>query len=81
MEKLYTLKTFLKMAGGRMYCIYPLSYPPPGSVLGHKLQKPSKVSGIFQSLGTTNFFCKWQSQRGQRWHNAPLNTLLDASVY
>ena len=44
MEKLYTSKTFLKMAGGR------------GSASDHKLQKPSKESGIFYSLGTTIFF-------------------------
>ena len=35
MEKLYTSKTFLKVAGER------------GSAPGHKLQKPSKESGIF----------------------------------
>ena len=39
MEKLYTLKIFLKMAGGRMH----IPHPTPG----HKLQKPSKESGIF----------------------------------
>ena len=27
----------------------------PGSTPGHKLQKPSKQCGIFQSLGTINF--------------------------
>ena len=51
MEKLYTLKTLLKMAGGG--CIF-LTYPP-GSAPGHKLQKPSKESGIFWSLGTISF--------------------------
>ena len=30
---------------------YPSSYPS-GFAPGHKLQKPSKKSGIFQSLGT-----------------------------
>ena len=38
--KLYTSKTFLKMAGGKD--VYPSSYAP-----GHKLQKPSKESGTF----------------------------------
>ena len=67
MKKLYTSKTFLKMAGGRMDtpdpppldpwmdASYPRmysSYPAPG----HKLQKPSKESGLLQSLGTINFF-------------------------
>ena len=51
MEKLYTLKAFLKMTGGRMHS----SHPSPESVPGHKLQKSSKESGIFQSLGTINF--------------------------
>ena len=41
---------------------------------GHKLQKPSKESGKFQSLGTINFvlFAKRQSQKsggGGAWPN------------
>ena len=44
MEKLYTSKTFLKMAVGG--CV-PLILPP-----GHKLQKPLKEFGIFYSLDT-----------------------------
>ena len=48
MEKLYASKTILKMAGGRMHT----PHPTPGSIPGHKLRKPSKESGIFQSLGT-----------------------------
>ena len=51
---------------------------------GHKLQNPSKESGIFQSLGTiyfVNFLLKDKVKRrgrggGEGWHNAPLNTLL-----
>ena len=44
---------------------YPSSYPP-GPAPGHKLQKLSKESGIFQSLGTISFviFTKKQSQKG-----------------
>ena len=62
MEKLYTSKTTLKMAGRG--CI-PLILPPR-SVPSHKLQKPSKEYGIFQLLGTINFvlFAKRQSQKG-----------------
>ena len=43
---------------------------PPVSASGHKLQKPSKESGIFQSLGTIKFvlFAKRQNQRGA-WPN------------
>ena len=48
MEKLYKSKAFLKMAGGRMHT----PHPTPVSAPGHKLQKPSKASGIFQSIGT-----------------------------
>ena len=44
MEKLYTSKTSLKMAGRG-----------PRSVPSHKLQKPPKEYGIFQQLGTINF--------------------------
>ena len=44
---------------------------PHVSAPGHKLQKPSKESGIFQSLGTINFvlFTKRQNQRGGAWPN------------
>ena len=60
MEKLYTSKAFLKMASKKMHNPYPT---PPGSNLGHKLQKPSKESGIFQSLGTINFVLFTKRQR------------------
>ena len=67
MEKLYTSKTFLKWLVGE--CM-PLILAP-----GHKLQKPSKESGIFQSLGTVNFVFVYQKAElkevGAR-HNAPL---------
>ena len=43
MEKLYTSKALLKMAGGRMHT----PHPPSVSAPGHKLQKPPKESGIF----------------------------------
>ena len=52
MEKLYTSKIVLKMASGRMHTPHPT---PLGSAPGHKLQKPSKESGMFQSLGTISF--------------------------
>ena len=42
MEKLYTSKTFLKMAGGRMHTLHST---PLGSASGHKLRKPSKEFG------------------------------------
>ena len=52
MKKLYISKTFLKKAGGRKHAPHPIL---PRSVPGHKLQKPSKESGIFQSHGTIYF--------------------------
>ena len=52
MKKLYTSKTFSKTTGGRRHT---LILPLPTSAPGHKLQKPSKESGIFQSHGTINF--------------------------
>ena len=67
MEKLYTSKTFSKWLVGE--CM-PLILAP-----GHKLQKPSKESGLFQSLGTINFVFFFTKRRSQkRWgarHNAP----------
>ena len=65
MKKLYTSKMFLNMAGGTMHIAYPLFYPP-GSAPGPKLQKPSKESGIFQSLGTItcSFLLKGRVKRG-----------------
>ena len=59
MEKLHTSKAFLKMAGGRMHI------PHPTLLYGHKLQKLSKESGIFQFLGTIIlFFLKSRVKRG-----------------
>ena len=56
-----------------------LSSYPPRSAPGHKLRKPSKESGIFQSLGTINFvlFIKRRSRKGDHGPMAlSLNTLL-----
>ena len=52
MEKLYTSKNIFE--NGWLENAYPSSYPP-GSAPRYKLQKLSKESGIFQSLGTINF--------------------------
>ena len=62
MEKLYTLKTFLKMAGGKMHT----PHLTPGSVPGYKHQKPSKESAYSSHLAplTLFFFTKRQSQKG-----------------
>ena len=61
MEKLYSSKTFLKMAGGRMHAPHPIPLNPP-LVISHRNQ-----CGIFQSLDSINFvlFTKKQSQKGK----------------
>ena len=63
-----------------MLCI-PL-IQPPGSAPGHKLQKSSKESGIFQTPGAINFvlfYKKAESKGGQCTMLPPLNTLLLAT--
>ena len=49
---------------------YPSEFAP-----GHKLQRPSKESGIFQTLAplVLFLFAKRQSQKGggRAWHNSP----------
>ena len=69
MEKLCASKTFFEMAGGGMHTLVL----PPGSAPGHQLQKPSKDSGIFQSLGTISFFFilfkgRVKREGGGAWH-------------
>ena len=49
MEKLYTSKTFLKMAGGWVHTLYPTPLDPPVAISYRNLQK------IFQSLGIISF--------------------------
>ena len=59
------------------------SFYPSGFAPGHKLQKPSKKSGIVQSLGTISIISVyWKAElkrRGGAWRSgSPLNTLLRA---
>ena len=66
MEKLYTSKTFLKMAGGRMHTPHPTP--------DHKfLHKSSKESGNFSHLAplVLFFFTKKQSEEGGYGTMAP----------
>ena len=55
-----------------------------GFATGHKLQKPSKESGMFQSLGTISFvlfLLKGRVKKGEGWYNGPpLNTLLVINI-
>ena len=69
MHKLHTSKTFLKMVGGKMYSL-PLILPP-GSVSDHKQQKPSKESGLFQSLSTINFVFLLKDRVKRGGHGQP----------
>ena len=52
-EKIVYIKNYLKMASWRMHTPHPT--PSPGSLPGHKLQKLSRESEIFQLFGTINF--------------------------
>ena len=52
MENLYISKTFLKMVVRKRHTPH---LTPLGSDPGHNLQKPSRESDIFQSLGSINF--------------------------
>ena len=69
MEKLYTLKAFLKMAGGRMHTPHPT--PQAISYRNHQ-----KSLAYFSHLAPLIlfFFTKRQSQKkegGGAWHNGP----------
>ena len=73
MEKLYTGTSKMIFENGRWEDALSSLYPP-GSASGHKLQKPSKGSGIFQSLGSIN--CSFLLKNGVKWgkgawRNAP----------
>ena len=76
MAKLYSSKTFLKMAGGRMHSKH--TPPPiPGSAPDYKLHYRNHQKNLtyFSHLAPLIlFFCtKWQSQKGEGrpWRNAP----------
>ena len=75
MEKMYTSKTVLKVAGGRMHTPHPTSL-----AIGYATETIKRVYPIFRSLGTINFviFTKRQSQKGEAMAQQPpsLNTLL-----
>ena len=80
MEKLNLLKTFLKMAGGRMHTPHPNSlYPPPA--ISYRNHQKSRTHFSHLAVGTINLvlFTTRLSQKRGAWLNAllpPLNTLL-----
>ena len=82
MEKLYTSKTVLKMAGGKMYTPHPTPLDPPLAISYTNHQKSLAYFSHLASL-ILFFFTKKQSQKGETWPNAPhlLNTLLALSTH
>ena len=77
--KVAYIKNILKMARGWMHTPHLIPVDPP-LANGHKLQKPLKESGIYQSFGTISFvgfLLKGRVKRG-RDGTMPLslNTLL-----
>ena len=73
MEKLYTSKILLKMAGGRMHTCHPA---PPNPLRAINYKNHQKSLAYFSHLAPLIlfFFTKKQSQKGGggAWHNAPL---------
>ena len=77
MKKLYTSKSFLKTTGGGIDTSHlsPLDQPLAISW--------GKESGYFNHSAPLIlfFFTKRQSQKGEPWHNAPLNALLRSQMF
>ena len=77
MVTLYTSKTLLKTASGRMYTpglhSTPLDLPLAMSCRNHR-----KILAYFRYLTPSVFFFlrKGRVKKGGAWHNVPLNTLL-----
>ena len=63
MEKLYALKTFLKMAGGNMHTPHPISLDPPLAISYRNHHRSSAYSSHLAPI-VLFFFNKKQSQKG-----------------
>ena len=70
MEKLYTLKTFLKMAGGRMHTLHPTSLYPPLAISYRNYQKSVAYFSPLAPL-ILFFFTKRQSQNRGAMRQCP----------
>ena len=80
MEKMFTSKTFLKLAGGRMHTPHPTSLDSPLTISYRNHQKSLAYFSHLAPL-ILFVFIKKQSQKGGPLHNAPtLNTLLLATL-
>ena len=66
MEKLYTLKMFLKMAGERMYFPHPTPQDPPLAISCKNHQKSVVYFSHLAPLILFTF-AKKQSQKGGPW--------------
>ena len=62
MKKLYTSKTFLKMAGGRMHTLHPILLDPPLVISYWNYQK-SVAYFIHLAPSVLFFFTKRQSKK------------------
>ena len=74
MEKLYTSKTFLRMAGGWMHTPDPTSLDP---LLAISCRIHQKSMAYFSHLAPLVFFYQRAESLGGgwAWHNAPLSKL------
>ena len=63
MEKLYTSKTFLRMAGGLMHTPHPTPLDPPLAIRCRNHQK-SMAYFSYLAPSVLFFFTKGQSQKG-----------------
>ena len=80
MEKVYTSKTCLKMAGEKMHTPHPTPPDPPLAISYRTHQKSLTYFSHLASL--ILFFLKDRVKKGWAWHNAPpLNMLLLALLY
>ena len=70
MEKLYTSKTFLKMAGGKMHTLHPTPLDPPLAV---SYRNHQKSLACFSHLAPLVFFLLTGivKRGGGGWHNVP----------
>ena len=72
MEKLYTSKTFLKMAGGRMHTPHPTPLDPPLAVSCRNHQNSLVYFSPLAPLILFFFNKKAESKRGA-WNNAQMS--------
>ena len=70
MEKFYTSKTFLKVAGGWMHTPHPTPLEPPLAITYGNHQKSQAYFSHTAPLALF-FFTRRQGQKGGPWHNVP----------